>query len=117
MLGASTDNGIYVARVNFLREEPGGGLNRFFVCDLNGKLYVLDKTTKQFAAYLDFQRNTAEVPGATGLFPAFTRANGLVTIYPVIQYPHSPSGRGSRDSASPACSPIRKSRSFRALSS
>lgn len=79
-----TDNAVYVARVNFLREEPGGGLNRLFVCDLNGKLYVLDRTTRQFTTYLDFQRNPAEAPGATGLFPAFTRAagyaNGLVTF-------------------------------------
>ncbi len=79
-----TDNAVYVARVNFLREEPGGGLNRFFVCDLNGKLYILDHATKQFATYLDFQRNPAETPNATGLFPAFTRAagyaNGLVTF-------------------------------------
>jgi glucose/arabinose dehydrogenase len=80
----SPDNAVYVARVNFLREEPGGGLNRFFVCDLNGKLYVLDQTTRQFTTYLDFQRNTAEVATASGLFPAFTRnagyANGLVTF-------------------------------------
>src|SRR5688572_12267430 len=80
----TTDNAVYVARVNFLREEPGGGLGRFFVCDLNGKLYILDKTTKQFATYLDFQRNITELPNATGLFPAFTRAagyaNGLVTF-------------------------------------
>jgi hypothetical protein len=80
----STDNAVYVGRVNFLREEPGGGLNRFFVCDLNGRLYILDKSTKQFATYLDFQRNTAEAPSGTGLFPAFTRAagyaNGLVTF-------------------------------------
>src|SRR5262245_20187310 len=41
-----------------------------FIRDLNGKLYVLDKTTRQFATYLDFQRNTAESPNATGLFPA-----------------------------------------------
>jgi hypothetical protein len=84
VLANSTDNAVYVARVNFLREEPGGGLNRLFVCDLNGKLYILDKTTKQFATYLDFQRNTAEVANAIGLFPAFTRAagyaNGLVTF-------------------------------------
>jgi hypothetical protein len=83
-LDTSSENAVYIARVNFLREEPGGGLNRFFVCDLNGKLYILDKTTKQFAPYLDFQRNTSEVPNATGLFPAFTRAagyaNGLVTF-------------------------------------
>lgn len=78
------DNAVYVARVNFLREEPLGGLNRFFVCDLNGKLYVLDHTTRRFTTYLDFQGNPAEVPGATGLFRAFTRAqgyaNGLVTF-------------------------------------
>lgn len=83
-LNNSSDNAVYVARVNFLREEPGGGLNRLFVCDLNGKLSILDKTTRQFTTYLDFQRNSAEVPGATGLFPAFTRAagyaNGLVTF-------------------------------------
>ena len=80
----STDNAVYVARVNFLREEPGGGLDRFFVCDLNGRLYVLDRASRQFTPYLDFQRNPAEAPGATGLFPAFTRAagyaNGLVTF-------------------------------------
>jgi hypothetical protein len=77
-------NSAYVARLNFLREEPGASLNRFFVCDLNGKLYILDKTTKAFATYLDFNRNTTETPGVTGLFPAFTRAagyaNGLVTF-------------------------------------
>ncbi|MGH7945283.1 MAG: PQQ-dependent sugar dehydrogenase [Opitutaceae bacterium] len=83
-LDHSTDNAVYVARVNFLREEPGGGLNRLFVCDLNGKLYVLDKSSRQFVTYLDFQRNASEAPGATGLFPAFTRAagyaSGLVTF-------------------------------------
>lgn len=79
-----SENAPYIARINFLREEPGGGLNRLFVCDLNGKLYVLDKSTRQFTTYLDFQRNTTEVPAAIGLFPAFTRAagyaNGLVTF-------------------------------------
>ena len=80
----SSDNAVYVARVNFLREEPGPSLNRLFVCDLNGRLSILDKTSRQFTTYLDFQRNTAEIPGATGLFAAFTRnagyANGLVTF-------------------------------------
>jgi mono/diheme cytochrome c family protein len=41
-----------LARVNFLRDEPGG--RRFFVNDLNGPLYILDKQTKQFSKYLDF---------------------------------------------------------------
>ncbi len=96
-LTATADNAPYAARVNFLREEPGGGLNRLWVCDLNGKLYLLDQTTKQFTTYLDFQRNTSELPGATGLFPAFTRAagyaNGLVTFqfdpeYRAVGSPH-----------------------------
>ena len=42
-----------LARVNFMREEPGGA-RRFFVNDLNGPLYILDKDTKQFTVYLDF---------------------------------------------------------------
>ena len=41
-----------LARVNYLRDEPGG--RRFFVNDLNGPLYILDKQTKAFTTYLDF---------------------------------------------------------------
>src|SRR5215467_6269324 len=42
-----------LARVNSLREEPGGA-DRLFVNDLNGPLYILDKKTKAFTTYLDF---------------------------------------------------------------
>src|SRR5262252_7661388 len=52
-----------LARVNGLREEPGGA-NRFFVPDLNGPLYILDKETKKLTTYLDF--NGRE--GHPGLF-------------------------------------------------
>src|SRR4051812_47647541 len=38
-----------LARVNFMRDEPGG--RRFFVNDLNGPLYILDKQTKTFTRY------------------------------------------------------------------
>ena len=55
-----------LARVNFLRDEPGG--RRFFVNDLNGRLYILDTQTKQFTTYLDF--NGAE--GRPGLFQRFS---------------------------------------------
>jgi mono/diheme cytochrome c family protein len=55
-----------LARVNFLRDEPGG--RRFFVNDLNGPLYILDKQTKKFTIYLDFN-GAGERPG---LFPRFT---------------------------------------------
>ena len=53
-----------LARVNFLREEPGGGRKRLFVNDLNGALYILDKETKNAATYLDFNG----LPGKPGIF-------------------------------------------------
>ena len=68
-----------LARVNSLREEPGGA-NRFFVNDLNGPLYILDKNTKAFTTYLDFNGRT----GHAGLFRKFSYetgyANGLVSL-------------------------------------
>jgi mono/diheme cytochrome c family protein len=62
-----------LARVNFLREEPGG--RRFFVNDLNGPLYILDKQTKTFTKYLDFNG----LVGRPGLFPKFTYARNFAT--------------------------------------
>jgi mono/diheme cytochrome c family protein len=60
-----------LARVNFLRDEPGG--RRFFVNDLNGPLYILDKQTKRFTTYLDFNGAGAR----PGLFPKFTFERNL----------------------------------------
>lgn len=85
-LASTTGNAPYAARINFLREEPGGGTNRFFINDLNGTLSILDQTTKTFTVYLDFNRNTTETPGATGLFPAFTRANGYANGLVTFQF-------------------------------
>ena len=62
-----------LARVNYLRDEPGG--RRFFVNDLNGPLYILDKQTKTFTKYLDFNG----LPGQSGLFPKFTYARNFAT--------------------------------------
>ena len=62
-----------LARVNFLRDEPGG--RRFFVNDLNGPLYLLDKQTKTFTKYLDFNG----LAGRPGLFPRFTYARNFAT--------------------------------------
>src|SRR5262245_64874191 len=56
-----------LARITSLREEPGGS-NRFFVNDLNGPLYILDKTTRTFTTYLDFNGRT----GRHGLFHEFS---------------------------------------------
>ena len=62
-----------LARVNFLRDEPGG--RRFFVNDLNGPLYILDKQTKQTTVYLDFNG----LGGRPGLFPKFTFERNFAT--------------------------------------
>ena len=68
-----------LARINSLREEPGGA-NRFFVNDLNGPLYILDKATKKLTTYLDFNGRD----GRPGLFHKLAYevgfANGLVSL-------------------------------------
>jgi len=55
MTGSTTGTGNSgsLARINMLRDEPGGA-GRFFVNDLNGPLYILDRKTRAFTAYLDF---------------------------------------------------------------
>jgi hypothetical protein len=74
--GNSTDGAL--ARINFFREEPGG--RRFFVNDLNGPLYIIDKQTLAPTTYLDFNG----VAGRPGLFQRFTFAlgfaNGLINF-------------------------------------
>jgi mono/diheme cytochrome c family protein len=67
-----------LARVNFLRDEPGG--RRFFVNDLNGPLYILDKQSKRFTTYLGFNG----LAGRSGLFARLTFernfATGLINV-------------------------------------
>jgi hypothetical protein len=53
-----------LARIKFLREEPGGGRRRLFVNDLNGPLYILNKDTKKTITYLDLNG----LPGKPGIF-------------------------------------------------
>ncbi len=73
-------NSVYLARINFMTEEPAGGRNRFFVNDLNGPLYVLDQTTKSFTQYLDFNGKS----GRPGMFNNYVfetnYAAGLITM-------------------------------------
>ena len=69
-LGGQNTRG-QLARVNFLRDEPRG--RRFFVNDLNGPLYILDKKTRRFTTYLDFNGRD----GRPGLFPKFTFERNL----------------------------------------
>jgi hypothetical protein len=70
-----------LARVNSLREEPGGA-PRFFVNDLNGPLYILDKATKTLTVYLDF--NGRE--GHRGLFRKFAYEVGYASGLNSIQF-------------------------------
>jgi mono/diheme cytochrome c family protein len=76
-----------LARVNFLRDEPGR--RRFFVNDLNGPLYIVDKQTKTFTTYLDFNGAGSR----PGLFPKFTfernLAIGLTTFAFDPDYPRT----------------------------
>jgi hypothetical protein len=50
--GAGQVDGM-LARVNSIREEPGG-TGRLFVTDMNGPVYIIDRTTKTRTTYLDF---------------------------------------------------------------
>ena len=50
--GAGQVDGM-LARVNSIREEPGGAA-RLFITDMNGPIYILDKKTKALTTYLDF---------------------------------------------------------------
>lgn len=56
------------ARINFLREEPGGA-DRLFVNDLNGFLYTVDEKTREVSTYIDF----------TSEFPHFKTAPGMAS--------------------------------------
>src|SRR5690348_14442856 len=60
-----------LARINFLREEPGGSRSRLFVNDLNGPLYILDKQSKKATPYLDFNG----LAGRPGIFHRLTIDN------------------------------------------
>jgi Glucose / Sorbosone dehydrogenase len=82
-------NSVYLSRVNFLREEPGGKRHRLFVNDLNGPLYILDKKTKTFTTYLNLNGGN----GQPGVFPKLTTvrgyANGFVNFLFDPDYEHN----------------------------
>src|SRR5690349_5938869 len=61
-----------LARINFMREEPGAK-KRLFVNDLNGPLYIFDKATGKFTTYLDFNGRN----GKPGLFRKLPTENGF----------------------------------------
>jgi hypothetical protein len=76
--GKGQTDGI-LARINSVREEPGGAA-RLFVNDLNGPLYIVDKASRKIATYLDFNGRD----GHKGLFHKLAYeagyANGLNSL-------------------------------------
>ena len=76
---APTANSAYLARVNFLRDDPSNA-GRFFVNDLNGPLYLLDKGTRQFTEYLNFNGRGAAPGLFDRLFTDAGFAGGFVTF-------------------------------------
>lgn len=76
-----------LARGSILRDEPGS--QRSFINDLNGPLYILDKTTKQLTPYLDFNGGGDH----TGLYPGFAAnigyASGLMNFVFDPDYTHN----------------------------
>ncbi len=73
-----------LARVNFMREEPGSeGKKRFFVNDLNGPLYILGKRDGKFTTYLNFNGVFHRMPIDRGF------ANGFITFAFDPDYAHN----------------------------
>jgi hypothetical protein len=70
-----------LSRVNGLREEPGGA-SRVFINDMNGPLYIVDKGTKKFTTYLDFNGRDTK----PGLFHRFTYEAGYGTGFAHFQF-------------------------------
>jgi len=67
--GPNEDYSDQLARPTFLRSEPAGAPladSRFFVVDMNRSLLILDKTTRAFTNYLNFQ----------SIFPRYYNAGG-----------------------------------------
>ncbi len=78
-----------LARVNFMREEPGGGKNRVFINDLNGPLYILDKQTGKFTTYLNFNGRDGQ-PGLFRRLPTESGfANGFIGFTFDPDYAHN----------------------------
>ncbi len=63
-----------LARINFVREEPAPA-RRFFVNDLTGPLYIMDRATRRATTYLDLNGRGAR----TGLFDKLMLEIGLAS--------------------------------------
>jgi hypothetical protein len=78
---APTANSAYLARVNFMTDDPADP-GRFFVNDLNGPLYVLDKQTRSFTEYLNLNGRGS----APGLFDRLYTDAGFAGGFVTFQF-------------------------------
>jgi hypothetical protein len=78
---SGTSNAAYLARVNFMADDPADA-DRFFVNDLNGPLYILDKSTRQFTTYLNFNGRSL----ATGLYDRLYTNMGFAGGFITFQF-------------------------------
>jgi hypothetical protein len=82
-------NAVYFSRVNFLHQEPARNRHRLFVNDLNGPLYILDRKSKAFTTYLNFNGNYEQ----PGIFHKLTTlrgyANGFISFVFDPDYAHN----------------------------
>jgi glucose/sorbosone dehydrogenase len=79
-VNGETNNSGALARLNFLREEPAPA-RRFFVNDLNGQLYIVDRNTKAITTYLDLNGR-----GHGGVFRRLTYENGLASGFTCFEF-------------------------------
>src|SRR5690348_4553132 len=85
----TTNSAGLLAKANVLLEEPGPSRKRFFVNDVNGPLYILDKETRKLTTYLDLNG----LAGRPGIFHKMAidnlLASGFVTFRFDPDYPHN----------------------------
>ncbi len=79
--GKSNSAGL-LAKVNILRQEPGVSKARFFVNDVNGQLYILDRNTRKLTTYLDFNG----LEGHAGIFHKLAIDNLLASGFISFQF-------------------------------
>jgi len=70
-----------LARINFMREEPAPA-RRFFVNDLTGPLYIMDRATRKLTTYLDLNGRDRR----TGLFGKLMVEVGLASGFISFQF-------------------------------
>jgi hypothetical protein len=77
-----TNSAGLLAKVNVLRQEPGVSKKRFFVNDVNGPLYILDRDTRKLTTYLDFNG----LEGHRGIFHKLAIDNLLASGFISFQF-------------------------------